>query len=167
MIDINGTLLAQIFNFLILVAILAKFAYKPLMKGLADRQTQIISNIETAEREKAEAAALKREYQQQLMAARTEAQAIVEKARKLAEESKEEILAEARTEHARLLKAAQAEIARERDLAVAELKGEVVTLSLAAATKIIGRNLDASANSKLVNEFIEKLDEKKIGGLPC
>jgi F-type H+-transporting ATPase subunit b len=167
MIDINGTLLAQIFNFLILVVILAKFAYKPLMKGLADRQTKIINNIETAERDRAEAEALKREYQQQLAAARTEAQAIVEKARILAEESKEEILAEARAEHARLLKAAQAEIARERDLAVAELKGEVVTLSLAAATKIIGHNLDASTNSKLVNEFIEKLDEKKIGGLPC
>jgi F-type H+-transporting ATPase subunit b len=167
MIDINGTLLAQIFNFLLLVIVLAKFAYKPLMKGMADRQAQIVSNIETAEKERAEAEALKREYHEQLMAARTEAQAIVEKARKLAEESKEEILAEARAEHARLLKAAQDEIARERDLAVAELKGEVVTLSLAAATKIIGNNLDASANAKLVNEFIDKLDEKKIGGLPC
>lgn len=167
MIDINGTLLAQIVNFLILVAILAKFAYKPLLKGLADRQEKIINNIETAERQRAEAEKLKFEYQQQLMAARTEAQAIVEKARKLAEERKEEILAEARAEHARLLKAAQEEIARERDMAVAELKGEVVTLSLAAATKIIGHNLDTATNSKLVNDFIAELDEKKIGGLPC
>lgn len=167
MIDINGTLLAQIVNFLILVAILAKYAYKPLMKGLADRQMQIMTTIQAAEKEQAEAAALKLEYQEQLASARTEAQAIVEKARKLAEESKEEILAEARAEHARLLKAAQEEIARERELAVAELKGEVVTLSLAAATKIIGHNLDAKANSKLVTEFIDQLDEKKLGGLSC
>ncbi len=167
MVDLNGTLLAQIFNFLILVFILAKFAYKPLMQALADRQAKIVDSIETAEREKAAAEQLKREYQEQLAAARTQAQAIVDKAMKLAEQTKEEILAEARAENARLLKAAQEEIARERDHALAELRGEVVALSMAAATKIIGHNLDAETNSKLVVDFIDKLDEKKIGGLPC
>lgn len=167
MIDLNATLIAQIINFLILVAILTKVAYKPLMKTLEERQSKIAGSLETAENEKKAAEQLRREHQEQLNSARAQAQAIVEKAVKLAEESKEEILAEARAEHARMLKNARDEIAREQEKALAELRSEVVSLSMAAATKIIGANLDQQANSKLVSEFIDKLDEKKIGGLPC
>ncbi|HEY3426454.1 MAG TPA: F0F1 ATP synthase subunit B [Negativicutes bacterium] len=167
MVEINATLIAQIINFLILVAILTKVAYKPLLKVLEDRKNAIAASIEAAESAKTAAEQLKREYQDQLIEARTQAQVIVEKAMKLAEQSKEEILEAAREENARLLKAAQEEIARERDRALAELRGEVVALSLAAATKIIGKNLDTDVNARLVADFIDKLDEQKIGGLPC
>lgn len=167
MVELNGTLIAQIVNFLILVGILTKFAYKPLMKALEDRQQKIADNIDSAERERQEAQQLKLGYQQQLADARTQAQAIVEKAEKLAEEAKEEILKEARVESARILKAVQEEVARERALALAQLKGEVVTLSMAAATKIIEKNIDTETNANLVSSFIEKLDAQKIGGLPC
>lgn len=167
MIDLNATLIAQIINFLILVALLAKFAYKPLTQALADRQRRIADSLEAADRQKSEAEQLKREYQEQLNAARVQAQTIVEKARKLAEDTKEEILTEARAENARLLKAAQEEICREREQALAELRGEVVAISMAAAAKIICQNLDQEANARLVADFIDKLDDKKIGGLPC
>lgn len=167
MVDINGTLIAQIVNFLILVAILAKFAYKPLMKALDDRQNKIADNINAAEQDRQEAEQLKLQYKQQLVEARGQAQAIVEKAEKLAEEAKEEILKEARVESARILKAVQEEVARERELALAQLRGEVVTLSMAAAAKIIEKNMDSEANAHLVASFIEKLDGQKIGGLPC
>ncbi|EAX47445.1 ATP synthase F0, B subunit [Thermosinus carboxydivorans Nor1] len=167
MVELNATLIAQIINFLILVAILTKVAYKPLMQALADRQARIAESIAAADRERAAAEELRREYQQQLAEARTQAQAIVEKAMKLAEQTKEQILEEARAEHARLLKEAQAEIARERERALAQMKNEVVSLSIAAATKIIGQNLDEKANAKLVEDFIDKLDRQKIGGMPC
>jgi len=167
LIDLNATLIAQIINFLILVAILSKVAYKPIMKALADRQERIESSIVQAEREKSEAEKLKREYQEQLALARSEAQNIVEKATRLAEVTKDEILTAARAEHAKLLKEAQEEINRERQRALSELRGEVVALSMAAASKIIEKNLDAEVNGKLVTDFIAKLDDKKIGGLPC
>jgi F-type H+-transporting ATPase subunit b len=167
LVELNATLIAQIINFLILLAILSKVAYKPLMKALADRQAKIAESLETAERERASAEELKREYQAQLAAARTQAQEIVDKAVKLAEQTKEEILEEARAENARLLKTAQEEIARERDRALAEMRNEVVALSVLAAEKVIARNLDAETNGKLVTDFIEKLDKEKIGGLPC
>ncbi|SMC38315.1 F0F1 ATP synthase subunit B [Sporomusa malonica] len=167
MVDLNATLIAQIINFLILVAILTKVAYKPLMQALADRQAKIADSLETAEQEKQAAEKLRQEYLAQLAEARTQAQAIVEKAAKLAEQTKEEMLKEAREESARLLKATQEEIARERDLAIAELKGEVVTLAVAAASKIIAQNMDETANAKIVDDFINNLDGKKIGGLPC
>lgn len=167
MVELNATLIAQIINFLILLAILFKVAYKPLMKALADRQAKITESLETAEQEKASAEELRREYQAQLAAARAQAQEIVDKAVKLAEQTKEEILEEARTENARLLKTAQEEIARERERALSEMRNEVVALSVLAAEKVIARNLDTETNSKLVTEFIDKLDKQKIGGLPC
>jgi len=167
LVDLNGTLIAQIINFLLLVFLLAKFAYRPLMQVLEDRQKKIADNIDSAERERKDAQQLKMEYQQQLAQARSQAQVIVEKAEKLAEEAKEEILKDARAESARILKNAQAEVARERALALAQLKNEVVVLSMAAATKIIDKNIDTEANAMLISNFIEKLDDQKIGGLPC
>jgi len=167
LVDLNGTLIAQIVNFLILVGILTKFAYKPLMQALEERQHKITDSIESAERERQEAEQLKLDYQRQLAEARAQAQAIVEKAEKLAEEAKEQILKEARLESARILKTVQAEVARERELALAQLKGEVVALSMAAAAKIIEKNMTNETNATLVSSFIEKLDTQKIGGLPC
>lgn len=167
MVELNGTLLAQIVNFLLLVAILAKFAYKPLMQGLADRQQKIADAIDTAERERREAEQLKLEYKQHLVEARAKAQAIVETAEKLAEENKEEILKSARAESAHILQKAQEEVMRERELALAQLRSDVVAMSMAAATKIVKEKMDTELNASIVSDFIEKLDEQKIGGLPC
>lgn len=161
-----GMLLAQVVNFLILMFALAKFAYKPLMKILADRQIFINESLDNAKKEQETAGKLKQEYQLQLADARNQAQTIIDKATRFAEQTKEEILNEARAEQARMFKVAQAEIIREREIALGELKNEVVALSLAAAAKIIEKNLDYDTNSKLVNEVISKLDNQS-GGLPC
>lgn len=167
MVDLNATLIAQIINFLILVAILAKFAYKPLMKALEDRQNRIAADIQSAEQERAAAEQLKREYQDSLAQARAQAQAIVEKAVKQAEQEATRELQEVRSQIERERKLAQEEIIREREKALAQLRGEVVALSMAAAGKLIAKNMDSEVNAKLVSDFIEKLDEQKIGGLPC
>ena len=167
MVDLNATLIAQIINFLILVAILAKFAYKPLLQALEDRKNRIASDLANAEQERVSAETLRREYQEQLNQARLQAQAIVEKAVKQAEAEAQRQLQDVRAQIEREKKLAQEEIVREREKALAELRGEVVTLSLAAAGKLISRNMDSDANSKLVSDFIDKLDKQKIGGLPC
>lgn len=167
MVELNATLIAQIINFAILLAILTKLAWKPLVQAIEDRKNKIESDLAGAEKEKTAAEQLRAEYQQQLAEARNQAQAIIEKATKLAEQTKEQILDEARAENARLLKAAQDQIAIERDRALAEMRSEVVNLSIAAASKIIGQNLDVTANAKLVADFIDKLDDQKTGGLKC
>lgn len=163
MVDLNATLIAQIINFLILLAILAKFAYKPIVKALEDRQAKIKADIDAAEQGKTAAEQLQKEYQAQLAQARTEAQKIVDKAMKIAQQNKDEILAEAKDEHARLLKNAREEIEREREYALAQLRNEVVVLSVAAASKIVRKNLDAETNKQLVDDFIAELDDRKIG----
>ncbi|WP_346355236.1 F0F1 ATP synthase subunit B [Azotosporobacter soli] len=167
MIELNATLVAQIINFLILVALLTKFAYKPLLKILAERQEKIAGNIAAAERERQEAETLRQDYLKQLDDARARAQSIVDKAAQLAEQTKDEILAAAREESTRLIKAAQEESDRQRDKVMDQMKADMVNLSLAAAAKIIQHNLDAESNAKLVDDFIRQLDDKKVGGLPC
>ena len=110
MIDLNGTLLFQFVNFFILVAILAKFAYKPILKVLEDRRNKIATDISSAEEARATAEKLKADYEAQLQKAHMEAQAIVDKAVKQADK-------EAQAQ----LDAIRAQIAREKEIAQAEI----------------------------------------------
>ena len=167
MFNFDMTLVAQIVNFLILVLVLAKFAYKPLLKAMADRQARIAGDLASAEKERQAAEQLRQDLQQQMLETRAQAQAVIDKAIKTAEQMKQEILDEARAEHARMLKNAQLEITRQTDAAMAGIRSEVVALTVAAASKIIEKEMNTETNEKLVTDFIEKLDNAKIGGLPC
>ena len=167
MIDINATFIAQILNFLILVVILRAVAYKPVVRMLQARQDKIAESLTKADEDVEKAEAVLKEYQEQLSGARVKAQAIIDKASKRAQEEREASVLETKREIEQMKKAAQAEIQRERALAVEQLKGEVVALSMAAAGKIIAKNLDAGENEQLISEFVNKLDKDKIGDLPC
>ena len=69
--------------------------------------------------------------------------------------------------HRQLRKAAQEEIQRDRERAVEQLKDEFGALAMAAAGKIIAKNMDAKENEAIIGEFIDQLDSKKIGDLSC
>lgn len=167
MVDIDATLIAQIINFLILVAILAKVAYKPLVKVLAEREQRIASNLEAADQEKALAQQFKQEMETQLANARSQAQAIIDKAEKFAAAKRDEEVENTRAECAKMIKNAQEEIEREREKTMNAMRSEVVALSIAAASKVMSENMSSEANSKIVEKFITQLDEHKSGGLPC
>ena len=153
MIDLNGTLLFQFVNFFILVAILAKFAYKPILKVLEDRRNKIATDISSAEEARATAEKLKADYEAQLQKAHTEAQAIVDKAVKQADK-------EAQAQ----LDAIRAQIAREKEIAQAEIVNEVVTLSMAVAEKLLQKNMDTDMNQKLVAECLKSFDKQAAAG---
>src|SRR6266498_2935726 len=108
-IDLNTTLIVQIINFLLLMVFLTWVAYKPITKALADRQAYISDTINTAEQQQADAAKLKQDYQALLVQARNEAQAIIDKATKLGETTREDIIRETKEETTKMLKQAQAE----------------------------------------------------------
>ncbi len=168
MIDLNATMLAQVVNFVILMLLLTKLAWKPLLKTINERQARISNSIESAEQERIAASELKTEYQEQMRNAKNDAQAIIDRAMKAADNAKEEIIASAREEHARLLKAAEEQIARDRRQALEDIRSEVVAISVAAASKIIGQSIDEKVNAKLVDDFINQLDNhQKQGGRPC
>ena len=98
MIDFNATIIAQVLNFLFLVFILAKFAYKPVINMMEDRKNKIASDLENAELAKAEAEKLKAEYAAQLATVRQEAQSIIDSARKTAQSVHDKIIAETKAE---------------------------------------------------------------------
>lgn len=148
-----------IINFLILVAILNKFLYKPVTKMLDERKNEVVSNLDKAEESKQEAQKLKDEYAEHLKNARSEAQEIITKANKLGEETKNEIVAQARAEAEKVSAKAQEEIRLEKTKALSELRDEVASLAVLAAGKIITKNIDIKDQEQMVQDFVKEVGE--------
>ena len=153
MIDINATLIAQILNFLILAGILRAFAYKPVVRMLKARQDRIQESLDKADADAEEADKLLAEYKAKLAEANVKAENIVLMAEKRASEEREAKRAEVKREIEQMRKAAKAEIEREREHAVQQLRAEMITLSMAAAGKIVAKNMDKSENEALITDL--------------
>ena len=167
MIELNSTFFAQILNFLILVILLRAVAYKPVLKILKEREDRIAASIDKADADAAEAAKTLEAYKAELAGARTKAQEIMDLAEKRASEEHEASIQATKREIEQMKKAAEQQMERERAHAVEQLKGGVVTLALAAAGKIVQKNLEKSDNDAIIGEFIAKLDAHKIGDATC
>lgn len=146
-------------NFLVLLFILKKLLYKPMLQMLDERKKGIEDAINNAETAKIEAEKLRKDYETRLAEARQEAQDIIAKATKLGEEMKQEIVTSAQSEATKAIQRAQEEIARERDQAVAALRDEVATLAVLAAGKVIGKTISVEDHAKLVKEFVEEVGD--------
>lgn len=151
----------QIVNFLILLFLLKKFAYKPVLNMLDERKKSIEDAISNAEKAKNDAESMRKEYESRLAEAKQEAQAIIEKANKLAEETKTEIITSAQNEAAKAIQKAQEEIAREKEQAIAALRDEVAVLAVMAAGKVIGKSITVEDHKKLVSEFVAEAGDLK------
>ena len=164
MVDLTlGTILAQMLNFFILVWILARFAYKPLVSMMQERKERIAKDLVDAEAARNEAEQFKADYAAQIANARQEAQQIVEKAVQQAEATTREQLAVAREQIEREKERARQDIVNERDRAMNNLRNEVISLSVAMATKVVAKDMDSETNTKLIEDAIAKLDSKTIG----
>lgn len=148
-----------IVNFFILLAILNKFLHKPILDMLEKRENFVNENLNNSKIAKEEAEKLRADYEAQLKTAKQQANEIITQATKLGEESKTEIIDMARNEAAEISKKAKEEIQREKALAIAELKGEVATLAVMAAERILGKSMDPKDHEKLVEDFIKEVGE--------
>ena len=155
MVNINATLIAQILNFLFLVFILAKFAYKPLLKVMDDRKNKIAGDLASAENAKEEAEKVKAEYQAKLTAARQEAQEIVENARKTAKVAHDKIIAETKAEQDQVIASAKEAIEREKQQALGAIRAQVINLSLIAASKIVEQKLSSADDKKIAGDIVD------------
>lgn len=163
MVELNGTLLIQIINFIILCAILGFFCYKPVLKVLDDRKVRIKNDLDSAAQSKAAAEELKVSYEAQLKDAQAKAQEIVDKAVKEAKVQAQAQIDEAHASIAKAKEQASQQIERERKDALEDLKAQVAVLSCDIAAKIISKNMTPDANDRLIAESIAKLDAKKAG----
>lgn len=167
MIELNATFFAQILNFLILVGILRLVAYKPIVRILQERSDKIQESLDKADSDAREADKLLAEYKAKIQEANVQAAAIRSEAEKRASEYVEAEKANVKRQIEDMKKAAEAEIERDRERAVEQLKGQMVALSLAAAGKIISKNISETDNEQIILEFVNQLDKDKIGELPC
>jgi len=151
-------MIAQVVNFLILAAILRALAYEPVAKMLKQRSDKIKETIKKADDDKKAAEETLKQYKSQLADAQKRAAEIVEKAEVTARQEREALVAETKKEIERLKQNAQLEIQNERARAFEQMQKEIVTLSLAAAEKIVEKNLTSKENDKLVSDFIAGLD---------
>lgn len=158
MIEINATMIAQVVNFLILAAILRALAYEPVAKMLKQRSDKIKDAINKADADKKAAEETLAQYKKQLADAQIRAQEIVDKAEITARQERDALVAETKKEIERLKQNAQLEIQNERNRAFEQMQKEIVNLSLAAAEKIVAKNLTSKENDKLVSDFIAGLD---------
>jgi len=145
-----------IINFLVLLAILNKFLYKPLLKTMDNRMEQIEKDLYSAELAKKEAKDIKEEYTNQMEQAKAEAQQIIEKANKLGEETRETLVNQAREETSKMTEKAREMIRLEKDEALNQLRDEVSTLVVMVAGKVIDKTIDKEAHEKLIHDFIEE-----------
>ncbi|WP_091659851.1 F0F1 ATP synthase subunit B [Alteribacillus iranensis] len=146
--------------FLILLLLLRKFAWGPMMNMMKEREEHVASEIETAENSRKEAEKYLEEQKKEVEKARQEAQSIIETAKKTSEVQGEEIIAQSRREAERVKESALAEISREKEQAVAELREQVGSLSVMIATKIIEKELDEKQQEQLIEEYVKEAGER-------
>ena len=158
-ISFDYTLVTMIVSFLLLVWLLSAKAWGPLMKVMEERRSHIESMLAQAENERQEAERIKHEYQEEMRKARQEAQEVIAKATKVGETLAHEILAASHQESEKIKKSALVDIERERDRAIAEVKAQVVDLSVLVAEKIIRQKLDMQGQGKLIEQFIQEVGE--------
>lgn len=156
-----GDILYQLLIFLVLLALLRKFAFGPLMGIMKQREQHIASELANAEQSNVEAKKLVEEQREALKQSRSEAQELIENAKKLAEEQKNSIIQEARNEATRIKDAAVKEIQSEKDQAVAALREQVASLSVLIASKVIEKELNEQDQQKLINEYIQNVGEAR------
>ena len=156
-----GYLISQIVNFTLLAVLLYFVAYKPILRMLDERSARIKQGLEDAEQASRRAAEMEQEFEQRLAEARKEGQEIVAQATQMSEKARQEILATAREEARAQVEKAKEEIARERELAMSELRQQVADLSLSISEKVIGEALDQQRQRDLIAEFLERTEELK------
>ena len=156
-----GLFIWTILTFLVLVALLARFAWRPLLEALERRQAIIAKSLEDAQEARQELERLQRESAQMMAAARIEAEAIVSRSRSDAEALREELKQKSRAEAAAIVKNAERQIQLETARAVQQIRSEAVDLSVAIASKILRRQVSKEDNEGLIEETLKQVEARR------
>ncbi len=157
MLDIYpGLMIWTIISFVILLIVLNKAAWKPILKALDEREKGINDNIEAAKMSREDAEKALADYQSKLAEAQTEAQSIVSKARQDAERIGEGLKEKHKAEAAVIIEKAHKQIEQERDAAIKDIRSEIAGLAINAAEKVIGKVLDKEDHKRLVMEGLNE-----------
>lgn len=156
-----GDMLVQLVVFLILLALLKKFAWGPLMNMMEKRENYVASEIEEAEKSRSEAEEASKEATAELNKVRQEAQQIIEDAKKAGVKQEQDMIQAANKEAERIKQQAQADIQNEKEQAVKALQAQVSSLSVLIASKVIEKEISAEDQEKLIDEYIKEVGEEQ------
>ena len=156
-----GTIAYTLFIFLLLLVMLRKFAWGPLMGIMKEREEHVTNEIDAAERSNAEAKKLVEEQREMLKQSRVEAQELIERAKKQAVDQKDAIVAAAKEEAESIKASAVQEIQREKEQAIAALQEQVASLSVQIASKVIEKELKEEDQVKLIRDYIKEVGEAR------
>jgi F-type H+-transporting ATPase subunit b len=151
-------------TFLIVLFILKKFALGRIAGLLDERRNAIQTNIDTAEQLRLESERVLEEYRQQLAAARQESSAILDRARKAAEEQKKQLHDELAAERERGIAQAQSAIQTETRQSLDRIKREIAELTVAATERLLARQLDENEQRRLIDEALADVDFSSLEG---
>ena len=151
-----GLYVWTILTFLLLFFLLTKFAWKPLLKALAEREEKIRSSLEKADEAQQKLERLGAEGEEIIGKARAEAQSIVSDGKKASEKVRGEIETKAKEKANTIVTQAEKQITAEKEKAISEIRSEVAALSIQIAEKLIRKNLSQKDNMALINESLDK-----------
>ena len=151
----------QIVNFLLLLYLLNRFLFKPVLARLDERSSKIAKGLEDAEVASRDRELARAEREAAVAEARKEAADMLARANKIAEDTRKEILDDARSEAEKVSARAREEIVAERDRAITEIRSQVADLALMAAGKLVQREMDGPTQRRLVEEFLAEVTPSK------
>ncbi len=160
--DIDATLFySTLVLFVIFAFVLAKFAWKPLLQMIEEREKSIRESVESAQKASADAQSLLEKHKEMLREAGREREEILRKALQEAETLKADLETKARTEGEQIIQRAKEQVEREKVAAIRELRSQVADLAIDAAARIVTSSLTPEAQRKLVEEFVASVPKAR------
>ncbi len=155
--NINATLIGQSIAFFLFVVFCMKFVWPPILQALTERKAKIADGLAAAEHGRHEQELAEERAKELLREAKEQAAEIINRADKRAAEMVEEAKDDAKSEGARLMTAAQVEIDQEVNRVKEDLRGQVVSIALAGAGKVLEREVDEAAHAELLNKLAAEI----------
>ena len=153
-----GKTITNVGIFLVFIPVINGYFYTPLKEAMDARNHELESTFTEAEQLRVQMQTLKSDYEARLIKTEAEARETIQNQIKEAQNLRQQLMSEAAERADALIRSAQAEIEQEKNQTIATIRTHVVDLTLAAAEKVIGENMDSDKNRRLIAEFIETVE---------
>lgn len=155
-------LVAQIVNFAILLFLLKKFLYKPLINLMNNRRQKIVQGLEKAKRGEEEFQKIQELREKELAKIQKEAETIIQKAKEVGDKKQQEILKEAEEKTKKVIEEAKGRIEIEKEKMLKEVRQDIANLVVGATEKILKEKVDKNKEKEMINEVFKKLRGHEI-----
>lgn len=160
LLDVNpGLMIWTVITFFLLLLILKKVAWKPILAALDKRESDIREALAQAEKAKDDARQILEQNQANLAKAEEESKKIIDQSRTYAESLKEQLIKDSKEQAKKIVDDASLEIQRKQDIAFEELKGQIAEIAVSAAEKIIRESLDAQKSKQVIDKYLNDVSK--------